>query len=448
MFRAAALAVLLLVATGAHDVAAEQRFSPDGAGAPEPTQPGVEPPPSLNLTGFFVGSFNYSSALQIVPDASGAVSAASDPGRTSFRFDKFGLGVSRVFNHWLSAAAAIEAESHRDRHSHLVGRDGAASARFDCPVGRACERWGLEPTDVEVGLDRFHVTAMAPVGNGLGVALGRFDVPFGIERHDDNLNLTATTSEVFRFGRPQRMTGLQLAYAFSPRVEAAAWLVNRWEAEDTLEDEVEDNNAGKSIGGRLGFALAPRVNLLSLGLGGWLGRERSARDGRRSLVTADLTWSPNPRVVVALEVVRGSERVASLREVGEPVATPHESDKPTRWTGYSALVHYDVSRALALSVRHGLLDDGDRARTGVPQRLQSLTIAPTLHLSAWIAELRPLATTVPRTSHPYHWVDLVLEYRLNLSDRPAFGEALPNVSLHDKAARRSHQLQLQLAVNF
>ena len=70
------------------------------------------------------------------------------------------------------------------------------------------ERFGTEEAEIEVNLDRFHLTAVAPLGNGVALSFGRFDVPFGMERHDEPLLLTATTSEVFRFGRPERMTGV------------------------------------------------------------------------------------------------------------------------------------------------------------------------------------------------------------------------------------------------
>jgi hypothetical protein len=81
--------------------------------------------------------------------------------------------------------------------------------RLGCPIGQACERFGAEEAETEINLDKVNLTGIAPLGNGLSLTLGRLDVPFEIERHDDPLFLTATTSEVFRFGRPERMTGFQ-----------------------------------------------------------------------------------------------------------------------------------------------------------------------------------------------------------------------------------------------
>jgi hypothetical protein len=422
-------------------------FLSASAGAQEVGGPPARAWGGLTISGFFAGSYGYLSAVQIVPDDWGAAPAPVDPGRTGFRFDTFGLGVRRVFSPWLSISAGIELESHRERHSHLI-TPATAPNRFGCPADETCERFGAEDASVEANLDRFAVTAVAPFGNGLSLSLGRFDTPFGIERHDANLNLTATTSEVFRYGRPQRMTGLQAAYAFSPRFAVNAWVVNRWESEESGEGDFEDNNGAKSVGGRVGFSPLPRESLLSIGIGGWSGVERATGDRRRKLLTADLTWSPGARAVVSAEAVWGSERMQGIRQVGLPVAGPAEADKEAGWWGYSVIGHYDFSAALGVSVRHALLADDDRARTGVSQHLRSLSIAPVVHLSALIEGLRPLTATVPRTAHPYHWVDLKLEYRMGDSSRESYGDAPANVSLHDRGSKRNHEFQAQLAVSF
>jgi len=437
VLRLATPALLVLFAAGS--------ASGEGPAAPEAPVPAPRPD-GLRITGFFLGSYSYTSGLQIVPEEFGNAPAPTDPGRGGFRFDKVGLGLNRTFSPWLSVSAGIEVESHRDRHSHLIPPE--ATDRLGCPPGEACERFGADEEPTEANLDRFSVTAVAPLGNGLALSLGRFDTPYGIERHDDNLNLTATTSEIFRYARPQKMTGVLAAYTFSPRFDASAWVVNRWEAEETGEEDFNDDNDSKSVGGRIGFSPLASESLLNIGVGGWHGVEREDSNQARSLVTADVTWSPGPRLVLAAEAVRGSERVPTLRQVGLPVPERDETDKEAAWWGYSILAHYDFTRAAGVTVRHALLDDEDRARTGISQRLRSLTIVALLHLSALIADLRPLMSAVPRTAHNYHWVDLKLEYRLSQSSRAAFGEALPNTSLHDRSDENAHQIQLQLAVNF
>jgi len=399
-------------------------------------------PAGVRFNGFFAGSASYNSHVQMVPEFAGGAPALADPGSVNFRFDTFTFGVSKTFASWLSAGATIEVESHRDRHSH--GFDPA----FGCPGSGVCvEAFGSEEPETEVDLHRFHVTGVVPIGNGVSASFGRFDVPFGLERHDQNLLFTATSSEVFQFGRPTSMTGFQGAYAFAPWLDVTGWVVNRWEAV-TTHDPFDDNNRAKSFGGRLGITPFPAQRLLNVGIGGWWGHEQTDDTANpRWLVDLDVTWSPLPRLLLAGEAIYGGESGVSFRERGIPFPAAAVEDEDVNWWGFYLLAHYDLHDWLGLTFRYGLFRDEDAARTGVEQTLQSWTVAPVLHLSRLVPGLRPLGVTYPRTRHPLHWVDLKLEYRLNHSSRPVFSDRRPGVNISD-ADRTSHQLQLQLVVNY
>jgi len=416
-----------------------------------PRAPGQETPLDLaglpkeivgvKVSGFLVGSFSYNSAIQMVPEFAGGAPALADPGATNFSFDKFGLSLSRTFAPWLSASGSIEVESHRNRHVHGFDPD------FGCPgTGPCIERFGTEEPEIEVGLDKFVVTAVAPLGNGLALSLGRFDVPFGIERHDEPLILTATTSEVFRFGRPQKVTGFQTAYQVNPNVDFALFLVNRWESE-TTEDDFNDNNKGKTVGGRVGFTPFPTTGLLNFGIGSFYGPEQEDDDSdKRWVVDLDATWTPVSRFLIAGEFVFGGEQNFEARKVGQPIfQAPLSGD--VNWFGFYVLGHYDVRPWFGLSVRYGYFDDQDGSRTGVEQKLQSLTFAPIVHLSRLIPDLRPTGATYARTRHPIDWVDLKIEYRYNHSNRPVFSDEDPGVDLLE-ADETSHQFQFQIVANF
>lgn len=395
----------------------------------------------LRISAFVVGSLSYNSALQIVPEFAGAA-ALADPGSSNFRFDKFGLSVAKTFAPWLSAGASMEVENHRDRHSH--GFDPA----FGCQgTGTCIERFGAEEAETEINLDKFHLTGIVPVGNGLTLSFGRFDVPFGIERHDEPVLLTATTSEVFRFGRPERMTGFQVSYPFTPWLDISTWIVNRWENEVTGEEDFNDNNRDKSFGGRIGFTPFPRAGLLNFGLGGFYGPEQDDDNAdKRWVVDFDFTWTPLPRLLVAGEVVYGGEDNRVFRRRGIPIAAPAEV-KGVHWWGSYVLAHYDVVEWLGFSFRYGYFDDQDGGRTGVKQVLQSWTFVPILHLSRLIPDLVPTGAVYPRTRHPIDWVDLKFEYRLKHSNRPVFSDAKPGEDILS-ADKTSHQVQLQVVVNF
>ena len=392
------------------------------------------------INGFVVGSFHYNSRIQLVPEFAGGAPRLSEPGATSFRFDKFGIGASRVFSSWLSASAALEVESHRDSHSHGFDPD------FGCFGDGPCiERFGSEEAEIEVNLDKFAVNLVAPVGNGLTVSVGRFDVPFGIERHDEILLLTATSSEVFRFGRPDKMTGLQMNYTFSPEFDASFWIVNRMESE-TTHDDFNDNNKGKSVGGRFGITPIHGNSTLNFGVGTFFGSERE-EEGRRALLDLDFSYSRNDGVLLAAEFVYGSESHVSFRERGIPFTSPAIEDADVSWYGFYGLGHCDVKDWLGLSVRYGLFQDEDGARTGVAQRLQSITFGPTFHLSRLIPGLRSTGVSYARTRHPIDWVDLKVEWRINFSDEPVFSDAGPAVDILE-AEKSSHQFQTQVVVNF
>lgn len=393
------------------------------------------------ISGFFVGSANYNSHIQIVPEFAGSAPASSEPRSVDFRFDQFSIGAYKTLAPWLSAGASLEVERHSHRHSH-------GQAPFGCPGTAPCvEQFGAEVIETHVDLHRFNITGVAPLGNGLALSFGRFDTPFGYERHDANLNLTATTSEVQRFGRPQSMTGFTGAYQFAPWADIMAWVVNRWENE-TTEDPLEDNNRDKSFGGRIGFTPLHGRQLLNVGIGGWWGPEQDNKTrSERWIVDLDLTWSPLPRLLLAAELVYGGESGVSFRRVGTPVAAAAVSNRDVNWLGLYALFHYDFTRWLGLSFRYGLFDDRDGARTGVEQRLHSITITPILHLARLVPDLRPMGVTYARTRHPLDWVDVKLEYRLNHSNKEVFSDAKPGVPITE-ADKNSHQMTLQFVVNF
>ncbi|HYV66257.1 MAG TPA: outer membrane beta-barrel protein [Myxococcales bacterium] len=397
----------------------------------------------VRISGFFVGSANYNSHIQMVPEFAGAAPVSSEPGRIDFRFDQFSIGAFKTFSSWLSAGASIEIERGGHRHTH-----GFVGDQFGCPGTDPCiEQFGAEEIETEVNLHRFNVTAIAPIGNGLALSFGRFDAPFGYERHDAALNLTATTSELQRFGRPQSMTGFQFAYPFSPWLDASAWVVNRWENE-TTEDPLEDNNKAKSVGGRIGLTPLHGTSLLNFGLGGFWGPEQDDDNSHaRWIVDADVTWSPSSQLLFAGEFVYGGESNVSFRRRGIPIEAEGADGIDVNWYGLYGLVHYDALSWLGVSVRYSFFNDLQGARSGVTQVLQSFTLVPIVHLSRLIPELRPYGATYARTRHPVDWVDLRFEYRLSVSDQTVFSDLPPGIPITE-ASKSAHVATMQLVVNY
>ncbi|HWP35292.1 MAG TPA: outer membrane beta-barrel protein [Thermodesulfobacteriota bacterium] len=232
---------------------------------------------------------------------------------------------------------------------------------------------------------------------------------------------------VGQVGRPDRVTGLQLAYQAGPRLDATLFLVNRMESE-TTHDSFDDDNEGKTVGGRIGWTPAPASGLLPIGLGGFYGPEQEGRTGeKRWPLDLDATVQSTRDLLFAADLLYGAESNVARREVGTPVPAPAATGDANGWGGY-LLAHYDATRWLGLSVRYGDFDD-DGARTGVAQRLRSVTLAPVVHLPRLVPGLAPTGATYACTRHPIAWVDLALEYRYNRPNRPVFSDEEPNVAI-------------------
>ena len=153
---------------GEREISLEREHPFELLGLPKPEIGGVR------FSGFFVGSANYNSRIQMVPELAGSIPLSAEPGRTDFRFDQFTIGAFKTFAPWLSAGASVEIERHGHRHSHGFDPD------FGCPSSSApcIEQFGTEDIETEVSLHRFNITGIAPIGNGLALSFGRFDTPF------------------------------------------------------------------------------------------------------------------------------------------------------------------------------------------------------------------------------------------------------------------------------
>jgi hypothetical protein len=404
----------------------------------------------IKIRGFVVGSFAYNQRIQMVPEFAGGVPKLAEPGQSNFGFNKFGLAISKTFAPWLYAFGTFEVENHNDAHSHGFNEPVTGGAGFGCPppgTVPCTERFGAEEPETVVVLDRFALTVVAPIGNGIAFSLGRFDVPFGIERHDEPLLLTATTSDIFRFARPNFMTGLRGMYQFNPMVDLDLWVVNGWESE-TLHDDSNDNNGAKSYGGRIGLTPFPATSALNFGVGGWYGAEQDDNGGnKRWIVDVDATWTPFSDLLFNAEFVRGAEGGVTLRERGIPFPEPAITNEHVDWWALNFLTHYDAFEWLGLSLRYGYFVDADGARTGVTQKLQNITFAPIVHLSKLIPDLGGSGATYPRTRHPIEWVDLKIEGRYNFSDKDVFSSSDPAVPITD-AYGSAWQMVVQAVVNF
>ncbi|MGD8496213.1 MAG: outer membrane beta-barrel protein [Gemmatimonadales bacterium] len=221
---------------------------------------------------------------------------------------------------------------------------------------------GGEGVATEIEIDNLIVNFTPPGATNVNFSFGKFDSPMGFERDDEPLNLQPTESFNFELARPPKMIGLIGRWNPTPNVDVAGWVANGWEGDI-------DQNSGKTLGLRLGAR--PTENT-SFGLAGLWGPEGVDDPGtvadespNRYLLTFDYAIQPTADFVIAGEANYGGDRAVM----------PDGSD--ARWYGGLLTLFQRLSQNFGMTLRGEVFRDEDGARTGVPQTLQSVTLAPT-----------------------------------------------------------------------
>jgi len=81
----------------------------------------------------------------------------------------------------------------------------------------------LEDGASSTEIDNLLVSWTPHSANQWSLAFGRFDAPIGFERDDEPLNLIPTSSFNFTYARPGKLTGVQVHYTASSRVDVWGW---------------------------------------------------------------------------------------------------------------------------------------------------------------------------------------------------------------------------------
>src|SRR5256886_9076708 len=206
-------------------------------------------------------------------------------------------------------------------------------------------------------IDNLLVSGTPRPANQWTVAFGRFDFPIGFERDDEPLNLIPTNSFTFTYARPAKLTGVQVHYTASPRLDLWAVAANGW-------DVTVDNNRGKTALARAQFIPIPWV---TVGVTGVYGPEQASTDRQqRSLLSSDLTVDRG-RLILGAELNLGRERTS-----GSATAT---------WRGAAGTVFLPVARKLGTPAPYYHIEDTHRLLTGTPQIPPSETAGPLWHFS-------------------------------------------------------------------
>ena len=254
---------------------------------------------------------------------------------------------------------------------------------------------GGEPT-TETEIDNLIVSVAIPSASNLLFNFGKVDLPIGFERDDAPLNLLASTSYNFELARPVKMVGVMGWWTATPRVDVSGFVFNGWDTD-------LDPNKGKSGGARLGLLPSDGV---SLGLSGLYGAEGDqGATNNRYLLTFDYALQPAWNWIIAGEANYGGDRKVM----------PGGGD--ATWSGAMMTIFHQLNHHLGIAGRAEVFRDGDGARTGTAQTLESYTIAPVYSLGVG---REGIFANVQHTTYRIPQLQFRAEMRINHSDRAGF----------------------------
>ena len=282
------------------------------------------------------------------------------------------------------------------RNTFTAGKIGVS---FFKPVGDAYLfaqlTTALEDGASSTDIDNLLVSWTPHTANKWSLAFGRFDAPIGFERDDEPLNLIPTNSFNFTYGRPGKLTGVQVHYTASSRVDVWGVVANGW-------DVTVDNNRGKTGLARIQWIPIPWV---TLGITGVYGPERDSTDAnQRSLFSSDLTIDRG-RLILGAEANVGREQQSG----GNPA-----------WRGAAVTAFLKMSRHVGLTARYDQMEDSDGLLTGTPQILRSVTAGPMWYFSS---AREGIFSNIEHTRFHLPQVALRAAVRADWSSAPFFTDA-------------------------
>src|SRR6266576_639351 len=214
-------------------------------------------------------------------------------------------------------------------------------------------------------------------------------------RDDEPLNLIPTKSFSFTYARPGKLTGVQVHYTASPRVDVWGVVANGW-------DVTVDNNRGKTGLARIQVIPIPWV---TLGFTGVYGPERDSSDAnQRSLFSSDLTIDRG-RLIVGAEANFGRDQQSG----GNP-----------SWRAAAVTAFLKMSRQVGLTARSDQMEDTHGLLTGTPQILRSVTLGPMWYFST---AREGIFSNIEHTRFHLPQIELRAAVRADWSSQPFFADA-------------------------
>jgi len=215
-----------------------------------------------------------------------------------------------------------------------------------------------EDFDVQQG----YVTYNAPIGNGLVIDAGKFITHIGAELMDgyDGFNYNISRSWGFSYG-PFTHTGIRASYTINDKVSVLAMMSNSW-------DTTVDDNAGKVVGTQIALTPWKGISIYGNWVGG-LEKSAGVTDGWRDLFDVVIDIELTDSTVLNMDILHGT--MANGVVVGADA----------NWWGFSGILHQGINKWLSANLRGEFFNDGDGFRSGLAQKLYSITFTPEARLT-------------------------------------------------------------------
>ncbi len=243
--------------------------------------------------------------------------------------------------------------------------------RADLDFGRSLSGSQRVTGGSNFNLEQGYVTANIPVGNGLEILFGRFNIPLGLEAVDRANNITLSYSNLYRFVRPHNVTGAKFYYAFNDLFDWHVYAVNN------LYDTINVGGAVSPLGiplvdtpipswgTRFGFTWGEKGKESTLGLsyaGGPEGAVYGINAMRHFTNIADLDFSIHvtDNFIIAGEGIWRQDNLGGACNVGgfnQPVAGTAIPNQNCRAFGGNLLLAYNFSETWGMYFRYDYLYD-------------------------------------------------------------------------------------------
>lgn len=268
-------------------------------------------------------------------------------------------GKKRTFNFY---ADAVELDIARQLGDNI-------RVRADLDLGRF-ESGSITTFSLEQG----YVTANIPVGPGLELAMGRFNLPIGLESNDRIDNVALSFSNSYRFANPHSGTGAKLYIPFNDNVDLHVFVVNN--LFDVITRVGTTDTAVPSAGARLGFNWGPEGRQHTLGVAGYWGPEGIAN--RAGPISSnrhytfggviDAMFHFNEKFSLGLE---GFYRQDNIGGACTPNGSLENIGKNCKGYGAQAIANYVPNDKWDVYLRYDYMHDIQGNLTGVDQQLHA-----------------------------------------------------------------------------